>query len=108
MEKPIGRIWKGFNKKGACKGDRIVERCIYPETVLQEDDDDDIITAEQGRMFARIDALETQRKYHLKFKQKEPDNLVRLINELNNELSMILAEFRRLNNILSYLNPDEK
>lgn len=86
----------------------IAKTCYYPETILQEEDDEDIITEQQGRMFARIDALETQRKYHLKFKQKEPDSMIRLLNELNNELSLILTEFRRLNNILSYLNPDEK
>jgi len=56
----------------------------------------------------KLDREQRHSKLNKPFQPQQPDNLIRAINELCDSMSKILIEFRRLNDVLSYLSPSYK
>ena len=53
----------------------------------------------------KIDEQIRESKVGKRYTSTSPDDLVRAVNELCDNICKILVEFRRLNDVLSYLSP---
>ena len=66
-------------------------------------------TPEQEKLWRKKDKehFDKHRKHDDCFKENQPDNLVRCLNETNNLLSCICEELRQINTFLRWNNGEE-
>lgn len=67
--------------------------------------DDEIEERTSDREIRKIDVEERRAKYNQKFEKPVPTHLVGSVNDIAEQLSCILAELRRLNDVVEYLAP---